>query len=63
MFRSEISTFLRRQTWVAPASAGDERLQRAVDAALDPDGAFRTAPVRVGIVRWTPAGARAESAT
>jgi CTP:molybdopterin cytidylyltransferase MocA/SAM-dependent methyltransferase len=55
--RDEILTFLRRQTWVVAGGAGDARLQAALDAALDPDGHFRTAPSRVGIVRWTPMSA------
>lgn len=60
--RDQLMTFLRRQTWVAPGSAGDARLEAALDAALDRGGAFRNAPTRVGIVRWTPldaAGSRA----
>ncbi|HJP89101.1 MAG TPA: NTP transferase domain-containing protein [Candidatus Limnocylindrales bacterium] len=61
--RDEILTFLRRQTWVVPGSAGDARLQQALDAALDPDGSFRTAPSRVGIVRWTPATSGRSRAT
>jgi CTP:molybdopterin cytidylyltransferase MocA/SAM-dependent methyltransferase len=52
--RAEILTFLRRQTWVQAGSPGDRRLEQALDAALDPDGAFRSPPSRVGIVRWTP---------
>jgi CTP:molybdopterin cytidylyltransferase MocA len=61
--RSEILTFLRRQTWVVPGGAGDARLQEALDVVLDPDGGFRTAPSRVGIVRWTPLAPRGRRAT
>jgi CTP:molybdopterin cytidylyltransferase MocA/SAM-dependent methyltransferase len=56
--RDEILTFLRRQTWVRPGSAGDARLQAAMDAALRPaDGGVVLGdggPARVGLVRWTP---------
>lgn len=61
--RDEIVTFLRRQTWVVPGSAGDRRLQAAIDAALDPSGVLPATPTRVGLVRWTPAGARERIAT
>ncbi|MBI2780712.1 MAG: NTP transferase domain-containing protein [Chloroflexi bacterium] len=59
--RDEVLTFLRRQTWVAPGSAADLRLQAALDARLTPSsgeaggltlGAGK--PTRVGVVRWTP---------
>lgn len=52
--RDQVLTFLRRQTWVVPGSAGDERLQAALDAALDKAGSMPGAPSRVGIVRWIP---------
>ena len=52
--RGEIVAFLRRQTWVEPGSSGDERLRRAIDAALDLSGALPGSTTRVGIVRWTP---------
>jgi len=59
--RDEVLNFLRRQTWVAPGSAADLRLQAALDAQLRPAsgagggltlGAGET--TRVGIIRWTP---------
>jgi CTP:molybdopterin cytidylyltransferase MocA/SAM-dependent methyltransferase len=55
--RNEIETFLRRQTWVTPGSAGDARLLAAIDAALDSSGALPGTPTRIGIVRWTPRAA------
>lgn len=59
--REEILTFLRRQTWVRPGTAADQRLAAALDARLrrapgtagglllGPDE-----PARIGIVRWSP---------
>lgn len=55
--REQVLTFLRRQTWVVPGSAGDERLQAALDAVLNPSGSLPATPSRVGIVRWVPAAA------
>ena len=57
--REELLTFLRRQTWVVPGSAGDRRLQERLDALLVTDGdgvRLRNdqAPARVGLVRWAP---------
>jgi SAM-dependent methyltransferase len=59
--RNEILAFLRRQTWVRPGSAGDERLQRELDARLRPARGTAgglslgaDAPARIGIVRWSP---------
>jgi molybdenum cofactor cytidylyltransferase len=55
--------FLRRQTWVTPASAADHRLRAHLDQVavrdsggwLIPSGPGEAgAPVRVGIVRWSP---------
>lgn len=61
--RDQVLTFLRRQTWVVPGSAADARLAAALDETVAADGTFRTAPTRVGIVRWTPAPAATEPAT
>jgi CTP:molybdopterin cytidylyltransferase MocA len=58
--RDEIETYVRRQTWVAPGSAKDARMQRLIDEWLVPaaDGAgveLRDAdPLRVGLVSWAP---------
>jgi molybdenum cofactor cytidylyltransferase len=56
--RDEILTFLRRQTWVRPGSAGDARLLAAMDAELHlVEGGLvlgAREPARVGLVRWTP---------
>lgn len=52
--RDQVLTFLRRQTWVVPGSAGDARLQAALDAAAGPNGSLPGTPSRVGIVRWAP---------
>ena len=57
--RDELLPFLRRQTWVTPGSAGDQRLLDHLDAvAIVGDGGFvlagDTEPARVGLVRWTP---------
>jgi len=59
----ELRTFLRRQTWVTPGSAGDSALERELDRlAIPRDGAV-TLPgeeARTGIVRWL-AGRQASS--
>lgn len=59
--RDEVLTFLRRQTWVAPGSPSDARLQAALDAELRPvsgaGGGLALGagePTRVGVIRWTP---------
>jgi len=53
-------TKLRRRLYVAPGSAADERLGRAMAELLDDRGGQlvpRTdQPVRVGLVRWRPRG-------
>ncbi|HEY4228355.1 MAG TPA: NTP transferase domain-containing protein [Candidatus Limnocylindrales bacterium] len=60
--RDEVLTFLRRQTWVVPGSAGDQRLQDRLDALAitDDNGALilptEGAPSQVGILRWESAG-------
>jgi CTP:molybdopterin cytidylyltransferase MocA/SAM-dependent methyltransferase len=58
--RDELVTFLRRQTWVRPGSAGDRRLQEAVDSGMVArDGGIMlvAAPAsKVGVVRWTANG-------
>ena len=61
--RSEILTFLRRQTWVEAGSEGDARLHAAIDGALDASGALPGMATRVGIVRWKPLGADRAIAT
>ena len=57
--RDEIETYVRRQTWVAPGSGKDARMQRLIDEWLvpAPDGRFELAvaePLRVGLVAWVP---------
>jgi CTP:molybdopterin cytidylyltransferase MocA len=57
--REEIETYVRRQTWVAPGSAKDARLQRLLDEWLvpAPGGGFELSvaePLRVGLVAWDP---------
>jgi SAM-dependent methyltransferase len=58
--RDELLAFLRRQTWVQPGSAGDRRLQEAVDAGVVAgDGGIRLVAASastVGVVRWTANG-------
>ena len=61
--RAEIETYVRRQTWVAPGSAKDARMQALIDEWLVevPDGTFELSaiePLKVGLVSWAP-GARA----
>ena len=58
--RDEIGSFLRRQTWVAPGSAKDARLQACIDEWLVqlPDGSVELSvvePLKVGLVAWAPA--------
>jgi CTP:molybdopterin cytidylyltransferase MocA len=59
--RDELLTFLRRQTWVEPGSAGDARLQHELDNRLHvapgTGGGLsltQDEPTRVGLVRWSP---------
>ncbi len=58
--RAEIETYIRRQTWVAPGSAKDRRMQALIDEWLVelPDGTVELSvmePLKVGIVSWAPA--------
>ncbi|HSL98065.1 MAG TPA: NTP transferase domain-containing protein [Candidatus Deferrimicrobiaceae bacterium] len=57
--RDEVLRHLRRQTWVEPGSAKDERLQWLVDESLvtNDDGSVElanAAPLTVGIAAWRP---------
>ena len=56
--RDEAEAFVRRQTWVAPGSAKDARMQALLDDWLvqAPGGVdLRIAePLRVGLVAWQP---------
>jgi len=57
--RDEVLRQLRRQTWVEPGSAKDERLQLLLDEALvtnddDTVELANAAPLTVGIVTWRP---------
>ena len=58
--RDEIETYVRRQTWVAPGSAKDRRMQALIDEWLveSPDGGYELSvvePLQVGLVAWRPA--------
>ncbi len=58
--RDEIETYVRRQTWVAPGSAKDARMQALIDEWLVelPDGTVELSviePLKVGLVAWAPA--------
>jgi len=57
--RAELEPFVRRQTWVAPGTAKDARLQELLDAWLvhNEDGTVDlsiAAPLTVGLVSWRP---------
>jgi SAM-dependent methyltransferase len=57
--RDEIEPFVRRQTWVAPGSEKDARMQELIDRWLvrSDDGSFDLSvaePLRVGLVAWRP---------
>ena len=57
--RDELEPFVRRQTWVAPGSAKDRRMQALLDAWLVPagDGTYELStsePLQVGLVAWEP---------
>ncbi len=57
--RDEIETYVRRQTWVAPGSAKDARMQALIDEWLVelPDGTVELSvmePLKVGLVSWAP---------
>ena len=60
--RAEIETYVRRQTWVAPGSAKDARMQALIDEWLVdlPDGTVELSvmePLKVGLVSWAPGAA------
>ena len=55
--RDEALTFLRRQPWVQPGSAADERLQQELDRRIAENGRFGDSPSRIGLVRWSPGAA------
>jgi 2-polyprenyl-3-methyl-5-hydroxy-6-metoxy-1,4-benzoquinol methylase len=57
--REEVEPFVRRQTWVAPGSAKDRRMQELLDEWLvtASDGTVDLSvaePLRVGVVAWRP---------
>jgi len=57
--RDEVETYVRRQTWVAPGTAKDKRMQALIDEWLVPseDGLVELSvsePLRVGLVAWRP---------
>jgi molybdenum cofactor cytidylyltransferase len=58
--RDEVELYVRRQTWVAPGTAKDRRLQELIDEWLVPaeDGTVELSvvePLQVGLVAWQPA--------
>ena len=60
--REEIEPYVRRQTWVAPGTAKDQRMQALIDEWLvtNDDGSVELSvaePLRVGLVAWRPATA------
>jgi len=57
--RAEVEAYVRRQTWVAPGSAKDRRMQELLDEWLvtGADGTVEISvaePLRVGLVAWSP---------
>jgi CTP:molybdopterin cytidylyltransferase MocA/ubiquinone/menaquinone biosynthesis C-methylase UbiE len=57
--RDEIEAYVRRQTWVAPGTAKDRRMQELIDDWLvtNDDGSVGLSvaePLRVGLVAWRP---------
>ena len=57
--REEIEPYVRRQTWVAPGTAKDRRMQELIDEWLvtNDDGSVELSvaePLRVGLVAWRP---------
>jgi hypothetical protein len=57
--RDEIEAYVRRQTWIAPGSAKDRRMQELLDEWLitDADGGMTLSvmePLQVGLVAWVP---------
>jgi hypothetical protein len=58
--RDEVEPFVRRQTWVAPGSAKDGKMQALLDQWLvtNSDGTVDLSvaePLEVGLVSWRPA--------
>ncbi len=59
--RDELEGFLRRQLWVEPGSAADDRFRAALDEVLETDADGRVGlvgqrPLPIGIVTWVPGG-------
>jgi CTP:molybdopterin cytidylyltransferase MocA len=57
--RDEVEAFVRRQTWVAPGSAKDQRMLELLDDWLVPTGDGQldlsvAEPLEVGLVAWEP---------
>ena len=57
--RDEVEPYVRRQTWVAPGSDKDRRMQQLLDEWLTTtdDGGVEIAiaePLRIGLVSWAP---------
>jgi ubiquinone/menaquinone biosynthesis C-methylase UbiE len=57
--RDEVEAYVRRQTWVAPGSAKDRRMQQLLDEWLvtTDDGSVDISvaePLHVGVVTWEP---------
>jgi hypothetical protein len=57
--RQEIEGFLRRQLWVEPGGAADQRFRAALDEliAVDDGGTVRLhdqPPLAIGVVTWSP---------
>ena len=57
--REEIEPYVRRQTWVAPGTAKDRRMEELIDEWLvtNDDGSVELSaaePLRVGLVAWSP---------
>ena len=57
--REDVEPYVRRQTWVAPGSEKDRRMQALLDEWLvtNPDGSVELSvgePLRVGLVTWQP---------
>jgi hypothetical protein len=56
--RDELERYVRRQTWVAPGSAKDQRMRELLDGWLSTtdDGIELSVaePLKVGVVAWEP---------
>jgi CTP:molybdopterin cytidylyltransferase MocA/ubiquinone/menaquinone biosynthesis C-methylase UbiE len=57
--RDEVEAYVRRQTWVAPGTAKDRKLQELLDrwVSATPDGRVEISvaePLRSGLVAWSP---------